>query len=158
MADDGGPHVTVSRPTHVVALRRLDHIAIAVRSTDDAVRYFCGTLGLEVVHIDELETPPVTLIYLDAGNLYIQLVAPRAPCDISRWLAEHGEGLHHVCFGVDDVSETVGALSDGNQWDLGSGRGRVAAFVRNGTPFGVLIECTEFHPGDGAALTPGSGS
>jgi hypothetical protein len=34
---------------------------------------------------------------------------------------------------------------------LGSGRGRVASFVRNGSPFGVLIECTEFRSSDGPA-------
>jgi methylmalonyl-CoA/ethylmalonyl-CoA epimerase len=133
-------------------LRRLDHVAVAVRETEAAVGYFRDQLGLEVVHVDELDEPPVTLTYLDAGNLYIQLVAPRAPCEIATWLERHGEGLHHICFAVDEVAEAVAAFStDGDRPELGSGRGRAAAFVRNGSPFGVLIECTEFRPGDGAA-------
>ena len=133
-------------------LRRLDHIAVAVHDSDRARRYFVEALGLAVVHVDELDEPPVTLTYLDAGNVYIQLVSPRGPCDISNWLAEHGEGLHHICFAVDDVAQAVAALSNGGPpADLGSGRGRVSGFVRNGRPFGVLIECTEFRPGDGAA-------
>jgi methylmalonyl-CoA/ethylmalonyl-CoA epimerase len=136
----------------IPVLRRLDHIAVAVRDTEEALRYFTRTLGLEVAYVDELDAPPVTLTYLDAGNLYIQLVSPRAPCAIARWLEEHGEGLHHICFAVDDVVETVRTLAgDDGEPELGSGRGRVAAFVPNGNPFGVSIECTEFRPDDGVA-------
>jgi methylmalonyl-CoA/ethylmalonyl-CoA epimerase len=139
--------------TSMPLLRRLDHVAVAVVDTEQALRYFRGTLGLEVVHVDELDDPPVTLTYLDAGNLYIQLVSPRAPCEIERWLEERGEGLHHLCFAVDDVPQTVLALSEGERPpDLGSGRGRVAAFIRNGSPCGVLLECTEFRGDDGPAL------
>jgi methylmalonyl-CoA/ethylmalonyl-CoA epimerase len=147
---------TPSRPatdrSERVRLRRLDHIAVAVRDSEKARHYFVDELGLEVVHVDELDEPPVTLTYIDAGNLYIQLVSPRGSCDIENWLAEHGDGLHHVCFAVDDVADAVSALSNGEPaGELGSGRGRASGFVRNGAPFGVLIECTEFRPGDGAA-------
>jgi methylmalonyl-CoA/ethylmalonyl-CoA epimerase len=136
-------------------LRRLDHVAIAVHDTEQALTYFRDTLGLNVAHVDELTMPPVTLTYLNAGNTYIQLVSPRGPCDIERWLAENGEGLHHICFAVDDVEVAVAALSGGSEGsELGSGRVRVAAFVHNGNRFGVRIECTEFHEGDGAALGP----
>jgi len=139
--------------TSAPLLRRLDHVAVAVLDTEQALRYFSGDLGLEVVHVDELEDPPVTLTYLDAGNLYIQLVSPRAPCEVARWLEAHGEGLHHICFAVDDVPQTVIALSEGERRpDFGSGRGRIAAFIRNGRPFGVLLECTEFRGDDGPAL------
>lgn len=138
--------------------RRLDHIAIAVRDAQQAIGYFSGVLGLTVVHTEELEVPPVTLAYLDAGNVYIQLVAPREECEISRWLDEKGEGLHHLCFAVDHVPLAIDALSRGSSGsspELGTGRGRMSGFVQNGQPFGVLLECTEFHPGDGPARNDG---
>jgi methylmalonyl-CoA/ethylmalonyl-CoA epimerase len=137
----------------VPELRRLDHVAIAVLDTKRALEHFSGHLRLPVVHTDELETPPVTLTYLDAGNVYIQLLSPRAECDLSRWLAEHGEGLHHLCFAVDDVSAAIEALSDADAppVELGSGRGRSSGFVNDSSPHGVLIECTEFHPDDGVS-------
>jgi methylmalonyl-CoA/ethylmalonyl-CoA epimerase len=134
-------------------LRRLDHVAIAVRDTERALRYFSERLGLPVAHRDELETPPVTLVYLDAGNLYLQLVSPRSECELSRWLDDNGEGLHHLCFAVDDVSAAIVSLSSGSAPlpELGTGRGRTSGFVRDGSPFGVLLECTEFRLGDGPA-------
>jgi len=81
------------------------------------------------------------------------MLSPRAECDLSHWLDEHGEGLHHLCFAVDDVAAAIDYLSDESATSpkLGSGRGRVSGFVQDGNPFGVLIECTEFRRGDGAA-------
>ena len=132
-------------------LRRLDHVAIAVRDTNEALRHFSGRLGLSVVHVDELDVPPVTLTYLNAGNILIQLLSPRAECDVSRWLDEHGEGMHHLCFAVDDVAQAIETLSSTGipRPELGHGRGRAAGFVNDGSPHGVLIECTLFDPHDG---------
>jgi methylmalonyl-CoA/ethylmalonyl-CoA epimerase len=127
-------------------LRRLDHVAIAVHSPEAAIEYLSGRLGLGVVHVEELDDPPVRLTYLDAGNAFIQLVSPRVDdCDLARWLAEHGPGLHHICFGVDDVEEAVAFLSDGElpRPKLSRGRGRPSAFLAVDAPIGnMMIECT----------------
>jgi hypothetical protein len=96
----------------------------------------------------------VILTYLDAGNAYVQLIAPRsADSDLARWLDEHGEGLHHLCFGVDDVPGAAADLAstEAARITLGQGRGRRSAFVPNGAPHGATIEVTEFRPDlDGA--------
>jgi methylmalonyl-CoA/ethylmalonyl-CoA epimerase len=127
-------------------LRRLDHVAVLVRSTDEALRFYSGRLGLRVASSEELAEPRVRLTYLDAGNAYLQLVEPLdGDSPLSRWLDEHGEGLHHICFGVDDVETAAAALSDdGSPVTLGSGRGRVSAFVTTDESHGVRLECTEF--------------
>jgi methylmalonyl-CoA/ethylmalonyl-CoA epimerase len=133
-------------------LRRLDHIAVAVRDADDALEHFSGRLGLPVVHTETLESPPVTLTYLDAGNTYIQLVSPYAECDLARWLEAHGEGLHHVCFAVDDVDGAVEALSRPGleRAPASTGRGKRAAFVADGSPHGFILECMQFDSTEGS--------
>jgi methylmalonyl-CoA/ethylmalonyl-CoA epimerase len=130
----------------VTPLRRLDHVAVLVRDTDEALRFYSGRLGLAVASSEEISTPHVRLTYLDAGNAYIQLVQPLAgDSPLTVWLDEHGEGLHHICFGVDDVAGTVGELSDpGAEISIGTGRGRVSSFVSAAGSHGVRIECTEF--------------
>jgi methylmalonyl-CoA/ethylmalonyl-CoA epimerase len=130
----------------VTLLRRLDHVAVLVRDTDEALRFYSGRLGLTVASSEEIPTPHVRLTYLDAGNAYIQLVQPLSgDSPLTVWLDEHGEGLHHICFGVDDVAATVGELSDpGAEISMGTGRGRVSSFVSAAASHGVRIECTEF--------------
>ena len=127
-------------------IRRLDHVAVLVRSTDDALRFYCDRLGLAVHSSEELDAPHVRLTYLDAGNAYVQLVEPLdSTSPLEAWLNEHGEGLHHICFGVDDVPAAVAELSEpGSEVVLGSGRGRLSSFV-TGNGNAVRIECTEFR-------------
>jgi methylmalonyl-CoA/ethylmalonyl-CoA epimerase len=129
-------------------VRRLDHIAIAVSDTDSAMRYFCDRLGLVLAHTQVNADPHVRLTYLDAGNVYIQLVeALDSNSDAARFLATQGEGLHHICFAADDVAGAA-ALSGGVSRDsvvMGTGRGRDSAFVPGPPPSGVRIEYTEFR-------------
>src|SRR2546425_12819764 len=74
----GGPRR--SEPVRgMTVLRRLDHVAVAVRDTDDALHYFRDRLGLEGSRSEEIESPHVRLTYLDPGNAYIQLVEPLDP-------------------------------------------------------------------------------
>lgn len=132
-------------------VRRLDHVAIVVRSTSEALAFYEEHLGLRVASSEELDSPPVRLTYLDLGNAYLQLVEPLDPeSAIAGWLAEHGEGLHHVCFGVDDVRSAVSELNDpGAAVVLGNGRGRASGFVTAADSHGVRIECTAFdHAAD----------
>lgn len=126
-------------------LRRLDHVAVAVRDTEDALEYFCGHLRLEVVSTETISAPHVRLTYLDAGGVFIQLVEPlddESP--IAAHLAEHGEGLHHIAFAVDDVPRTAASLADPGSPEVtvGSGRGRPSAFVPGPIHHGVRVEVT----------------
>ena len=138
-------------------IRRLDHVAVAVRDTEEALRYFRDHLGLEVAKTEELESPHVRLTYLDTGNAYIQLLEPLdADGDLARWIDERGEGLHHICFGVDDVLAAAKELAgDGPAPTAGSGRGRVSAFVPGSAVHGVRVECTEFDREKDVEATPG---
>lgn len=138
-------------------IRRLDHVAIAVRSTKGALRHFRDHLGLTVIHSEELEEPRVRLTYLDVGNAFIQLVEPLdEEGDLAHWLAQTGEGLHHICFGVDDPLAAAASLGR-EELDVirGTGRGRVSAFIPGLLPHGVRVECTEFHRRTDVDETPG---
>ena len=129
-------------------LKRLDHVAVVVRDTEAAVRHFSGSLGLEVVSSETLLEPRVRLTYLDLGNTLLQLVEPLDDRSaVAASLAEHGEGLHHLCFAVDSVGEAAATLSaSGREPTLASGRGRPSAFVEGPVLHGVRLECTEFRP------------
>jgi methylmalonyl-CoA/ethylmalonyl-CoA epimerase len=142
----------------VTAIRRLDHVAVVVRDTDAALRHFAGHLGLGIVSTEVLETPRVRLTYLDLGNALLQLVEPLdADSAVADHLARHGEGLHHIAFGVDDVEGVANELApDGAPpARLGSGRGRPSAFVPGVAVHGVVLETTRFHRMQDVEAVPG---
>jgi methylmalonyl-CoA/ethylmalonyl-CoA epimerase len=148
-----GPASEVRGAVEASPFRRLDHVAVLVSDTDAALKYFAEKLGLPLVLSEEIPSVGVRLTYLDCGNTYLQLVEPlTGDSELGRHLEAHGEGLHHLCFAVDDVVEAARSLAEGSTDapKLGSGRGRVSAFVPGASRHGVRIECTEFHREDGA--------
>jgi len=127
-------------------LRGVDHIAIAIRDVDRSLEYFRDRLGLVVVHDETLQAPPVRLVFLDAGNVQIQLVQPLGPGRVAAFLDERGEGLHHVCFRVDRIETSIAALGllpDGEIF-MGA-RGQPSCFLDDGSS-GTVVELTEMRP------------
>jgi methylmalonyl-CoA/ethylmalonyl-CoA epimerase len=130
--------------------RKLDHVGIVVADTAAALLYFEGRLGLSLVHQEELEEPRVRLTYLDAGNVFIQLVEPLDDDSVAAaWLREHGDGVHHLCFAYPDAIEAAVALGEEGAGPpaIGSGRGKRSAFVAGAPAHGVRLECTDLEPG-----------
>ncbi len=127
---------------------RLDHVAIAVRDTSRALQYFEGRLGLRVASSEIPTGVPLRLTYLDCGNASIQLVEPLEPgTAIGDSLERSGEGLHHVCFEVRDVSLTAASLAGpgAGPVQLIHGSGRVSAFVPGPVHHGTRVECTQLN-------------
>ncbi|MAU11575.1 MAG: methylmalonyl-CoA epimerase [Anaerolineaceae bacterium] len=128
--------------------KSLDHLAIVVRNTDEALKLYRDKLGLSVLFSEVLPDQPVRLTHLDMGNTHLQLVQPlTADHPLQAWLDEHGEGLHHFCFLVDSVEETAKELPEkGMQSQDDPPRsgpnGRKAAFIDRTKTNNVLIEIT----------------
>ena len=143
-------------PERTTELRRLDHVAIVVRDTEAALGFYSGHLGLTVQSSQEIANPPVRLTYLDAGNAYIQLVEPlSSEGPLVDWLDEHGDGLHHICFGVDDVAASAASFSDeGAPIEIGTGRGRPSSFLTCADAT-VRIELTGFDRDEDVEALPG---
>ncbi|MEM7386892.1 MAG: VOC family protein, partial [Verrucomicrobiota bacterium] len=91
--------------------KELDHIAIVVKDTDEALAFYRDQLGLKELLSETLEGPGVRLTHLDMGNVRLQLVQPlREDHPLTSHLKEKGEGLHHLCWKVDNVDDAMKAL------------------------------------------------
>jgi methylmalonyl-CoA/ethylmalonyl-CoA epimerase len=133
----------------VTVWRRLDHVGVVVADTEAALAYFCGQLGMRVLEAEELDVPPVRLTHLDAGEVTLQLVEPLAGNrELRAHLAEHGEGVHHICFEVGDLLPAIRELSGGRDPALViEGARRRSAFVPGETVHGVRLELTQEREG-----------
>jgi methylmalonyl-CoA/ethylmalonyl-CoA epimerase len=127
----------------------IDHVAIAVNDLESAIAYYRETFGCEVAHREVVEKDGVEEALLRVADSYIQLLTPvRDDSPVAKYLANKGEGLHHVGYRVDDV---VAALDSVKQHGFrvidevprpGS-RGTTVAFVHPKTAFGTLIELVQ---------------
>ena len=133
----------------------VDHVAIAVWSTESSLPYYVEQLGFAVINTERLSETGVHLTYLDAGNMVLQLVEPLRDGPVRRFLEERGEGLHHLCFSVQDISGALETL-DGEHGSeiISGGLGRRTCNLPH-HPNGLNIELTESEPSLERA-TPGS--
>jgi len=140
--------VTTARPApwRRFNMVQLAHIGIAVRSIADARIFYEEVLGLEVERIEDIESEGcrVALLPFDGGEL--ELLEPlRDDSPVGRFLAKHGEGLHHVSFDVPDVRKAIRAGYEHGVETVGEAprtgaEGREIAFFHPLFTHGVLVE------------------
>lgn len=126
-----------------MAVRRIDHIGILVRSIDAALGYYVSTLGLRLVHDEVRADGVVRLAYLAAGDTVVQLVEPLRDGALAEALSEGGEGLHHICFEVGNLAEDLSNIPGESDRPIErGGQGRSVAFLGH-RPNNALIELAE---------------
>jgi methylmalonyl-CoA epimerase len=94
-------------------IQKVHHVGVVVRDIDQAMRFYRDTLGLRVHKDETIADQGVRATLLRVGDSEIELLQPVVPeTGIARYLDSRGEGLHHVCFQVDDVERDLAALKD----------------------------------------------
>jgi len=139
---------------------RLDHVAIAVKDTEAALRVYRDVLRLPLLFSEVLYDQNVRLTHLDMGGCHLQLVEPLvAGHALQAYLGERGESLHHMCFLVDDVQEAIAELPARHGLCSRDPRsrsgpcGRRSIFVDPAGTRGVLFELTSEGPARPTAST-----
>jgi methylmalonyl-CoA epimerase len=132
-------------------IKGIDHVGIAVKSIDEAKKFWVDTLGLKLSHIEEVPEQKVRVAMLKAGETTIELLEPTSPdSPIQRFIEKRGEGLHHLTLKTDKLVERLQKLKGANvplideQPRIGAGGARIA-FLHPKSAHGVLVELCEPH-------------
>jgi len=128
---------------------RLNHVGVAVRSLEQALAPYRDGLGLALQEIEEVASEQVRVAFLPAGETRIKLLEPTgSESPIARFLEKRGEGVHHLCFEVEDLEAALermrasGVPLIDQKPRSGAGGCRVA-FVHPRGMAGVLVELLE---------------
>jgi len=129
-------------------MKRLDHIAIAVRDLDAAVDTLSRALGLECTHQETVAGEQVRTAFLPVGETHLELLEsthPEGP--VGRFVEKRGEGIHHLCFEVEDLDQALARCREQGLTPLGDpragARGTRVVFLHPRSAHGVLIELCE---------------
>ncbi|HET8947349.1 MAG TPA: methylmalonyl Co-A mutase-associated GTPase MeaB [Candidatus Polarisedimenticolia bacterium] len=124
----------------------LDHIGIAVRRLDERLPFYRDLLGLEHEGTEDVLTEGVRAAFLPAGRTRLELLEPlRDDATLARHLEKRGEGVHHLCFEVDDLDAALRRLEAAGHEIVGGGarpgaEGSRVAFLHPKRTGGVLVE------------------
>jgi methylmalonyl-CoA epimerase len=129
---------------------KIDHLGIAVKSIT-AAKAIYKTLGLDVSSEEVVEGERVKVAMLPVGESRLELLEPTSSdSPVAKFLANRGEGLHHVSLCVPDLAVSVEKLKkDGvrlvsNEIKIGAG-GHRYIFIHPSSAGGVLLELVEEH-------------
>lgn len=142
----------------------LDHVGHAVRDIDSAIELYVHRFGFELEFRETLPEHQVHAAFLKAANCRIELIAPlvrdasepdRSTSDgpLQRFLRKRGEGLHHICYRVEDLHGELAALSAAgirlidSSPRRGAG-GHLVAFIHPESCLGMLIELCQSAASD----------
>jgi methylmalonyl-CoA/ethylmalonyl-CoA epimerase len=130
---------------------KFDHIGIAVKSLEEAQKFYTGGLGLAVEGTETVESQKVKVAFIPVGESRIELLESTAPDgNIAKFIEAKGEGIHHLALKVDNIEKALEELTaKGYQLidkapRLGAGGHRIA-FVHPKSTKGVLLELSESH-------------
>jgi methylmalonyl-CoA/ethylmalonyl-CoA epimerase len=130
----------------------IDHVAVVVRSIDEALPRYRELFGLESSDgVQPVAAQGVRICFLPTGPApaaRLELIEPTDPdSGVARFLDSRGEGLHHVCFETTSLAQELAQLESAGAELIDHsprpGAEGSVAFIHPRTLNGVLWELLE---------------
>ena len=128
---------------------KINHLGIATKNIDEALKFWADSLGLENVHTEIVEDQKVRVAMLPIGESRIELLEPTSDdSPISKFLEKRGGGIHHVAIETDDIEASLQKLKDSgarliDEKPRVGAEGCLVAFVHPSSTGGVLLELVQ---------------
>ena len=135
-------------------LKKLDHIGIAVDNLEASVKKYEQITGKKSGEKEVVAEQKVATAFFPVGETRLELLKGTHPdSPISKFIEKRGEGIHHICFEVENLAQSKTDMSKtGLQFvenisEAGAG-GTKVAFIHPKSTGGILIELVEYPKGD----------
>ena len=126
-------------------LKKIDHIGIAVKSLDEALKFY-ALAGIAPSHTEEVPSQKVKTAFLSVDNVHLELLEPTSEdSPIAKHLEKRGPGIHHIAYEVDDIAAELEKLKAGgvqliNESPVDGAHNMLVAFIHPKSTNGVLTE------------------
>ncbi len=130
-------------------ITHIEHIGIAVKNLNEAIKFYEEILGLKCYAIEEVADQKVKTAFFMVGQTKIELLESTSPeGPISKFIDKRGEGIHHLAFAVDGLQKSLDELKEKNIMLIDAEARKGAeelsiAFIHPKSTFGVLTEFCE---------------
>lgn len=128
---------------------KINHLGIATKGIDEALKFWSDALGLENVHTEVVEDQKVRVAMLPLGESRIELLEPTSDdSPISKFLEKRGGGIHHIAVEVTDLEASLAQLKEKGMRLIDESprigaEGCLVAFVHPSSANGVLLELVQ---------------
>jgi len=130
-------------------IKHIDHIGIAVKSIDQAKRFYSEILGLKIEEIENVAYQKVNVAFLPITDSELELLESTHPDGpVAKYIESRGEGIQHIAFRVENIEEALAELKQkgvrliDEKPRKGAGGAKIA-FIHPKETNGVLVEICE---------------
>jgi methylmalonyl-CoA/ethylmalonyl-CoA epimerase len=129
-------------------LKKIDHIAIAVKNIDEVLKVWGDVFGVKSEHEEEIPDQGVKAAAVNVGGVHIEFVQPVKPdTGIAKFVETKGDGIHHIAFEVENLEKELAALEAKGvaliDKQARKGLAGMIGFVHPKSTVGVLIELAQ---------------
>ena len=163
------PASAQSQPTRDPGFKTITQVALVTKDVEVSAKRWAALLGVEVPKVsttrpgNEVQmtykgkpsNSQAKLAFLKAGQVTVELIQPIGPnTSWMKFLNEHGEGVHHIAFNVENLTNSEGELKALGYDEIHRGRWGASSDSNNGTyvyfdstkDLGLMIELLKADP------------
>ena len=135
-------------PECVCSVSYIDHVGVAVKDINAALKFFQEVFGAPPAEIESLLDQGVRATLIQVGQTRLELLEPLSDdSPVGRFVERRGEGLHHLALNVPGLAATLIKLEE-HGVDLvdrepREGLSGMIAFLHPRSTFGILTELVE---------------
>ncbi len=125
---------------------KVDHIGIAVKNLEEALKFYEDVLGIECLSTEVVEEQKVKVAFLPIGDTEVELLeSTEEGGPIDKFIEKRGEGIQHIAYKVDNIEEALEEMKEkgirliDEKPRYGAGGAKIA-FLHPKSTHGVLIE------------------
>jgi len=127
----------------------IDHIGVAVKSINESLKFWEGTLGIKCTGVEEVAEQKVKTAFLPLKDSEVELLeATNDDSPVAKFIEKKGEGIHHLAIRVDNLESALAELKEkgvrliDEKPRKGAG-GAMIAFIHPSATGGILLELSQ---------------
>ncbi len=137
----------------VCVARDINHVCIAVRDIEETMRFYETAFGVGPAEVERIADQAVLAAMVTVGSSRLEFIQATDPeSGVARFIERRGEGLHHICFDVDDLQTTLDRLDAAGMELIDKtprkGVAGMIAFIHPKATKGILVELVESGRGE----------
>ncbi len=130
-------------------VKHIDHIGVAVKSIEQAGRFYTEILGLHIQDVENVADQKVNVAFIPITDSEVELLeSTHADGAVAKFIDSRGEGIQHIAFRVENIKEALEELKTKgvrliDQSPRKGAGGAKIAFIHPKETNGVLVEICE---------------
>jgi len=134
--------------------KSINHVCLAVKDIEESISLYSKIFGLPMPNIETISEQKVRAAMVNVGNTNLEFIEPiDSDSGIAKFIKNRGEGIHHICFEVDNIENSIEQLKKAGVKLIDSqprqGLEGMIAFIHPKATGNVLVELIETLSSDG---------